>query len=114
MFSAEGGNPTSPYNFGKVDDPIAFQTSLQITCELDDDTYFAMIKEDDVRRLGMMYQIILPTPTYYTLWWPWLKNYHGEQWLGWAAHSLSPVEYVGGEIYKYLWIDQDLKDEMGY
>ncbi len=42
------------------------------------------------------------TPTY-ALWWPWLKNYHGEASLG----------YFNDPIFtQYTWIDQDLKEEM--
>jgi peptide/nickel transport system substrate-binding protein len=39
-------------------------------------------------------------------WWPWLKNYYGEANVGdWG----NPMP-----ILAYIWIDQDLKNEMGY
>lgn len=44
---------------------------------------------------------VIPVPTAYTysLWQPWIKNYHGE----------------GGLAYiQYYWIDQDLKTSLGY
>jgi len=41
------------------------------------------------------YYIPVPSPHFYTLWWPWLKNYHGE----------------GVGLVKYFWIDQDIKEE---
>jgi peptide/nickel transport system substrate-binding protein len=43
------------------------------------------------------YYIPLPSPQNYSLWWPWLTNYHGE----------TPIQFA-----KYWWIDRDLKEEM--
>jgi len=37
-------------------------------------------------------------------WWPWLKNYSGETSIG----------YFNDYWQKYIWLDQDLKKEMGY
>jgi ABC-type transport system substrate-binding protein len=105
---AEGGALNSPYNFGNIVDDLAYQTYLAIQCMWDDNEYNAAIKADNVRRLGMMYEILLPTPVGSTFWWPWLVNYSGEADLGWPELS------NWGEIPKYLWIDQDLKDDMGY
>jgi len=49
----------------------------------------------------------IPTPAYpnYVLWWPWLKNYSGELSVGYAP---------GDSWVQYVWIDQDLKKEIGY
>lgn len=47
----------------------------------------------------------LPTPMGYTAWWPWVKNYHGELRVG----AVRP-----GPIYSRVWIDQEMKQEMGY
>jgi peptide/nickel transport system substrate-binding protein len=47
--------------------------------------------------LEQAYYIPTPTPTNYTLWWPWLKNFYGE----------NPIRFAA-----YSWIDQDLKQEM--
>ncbi|MEK7354488.1 MAG: ABC transporter substrate-binding protein, partial [Chloroflexota bacterium] len=45
-------------------------------------------------------KIPFPQPLFYTLWWPWLKNTHGQG-------NIVP-------FYKYYWIDQSLKKSMGY
>lgn len=45
-------------------------------------------------------KIPFPQPLFYTLWWPWLKNTHGQG-------NIVP-------FYKYYWIDQDLKKQMGF
>jgi peptide/nickel transport system substrate-binding protein len=40
----------------------------------------------------------------YRFWWPWLKNYSGEGIVG----------YYGGPYTPYVWIDQELKEDMGH
>jgi len=47
----------------------------------------------------------LPTQNYYSAWWPWVKNYHGEIRNG----AMKP-----NSIYARIWIDQALKKKMGY
>jgi len=39
-------------------------------------------------------------------WWPWIKNYYGEVRL--------QDDCCWSQIMNYLWVDQDLKEEMGY
>jgi|WetSurMetagenome_2_1015567.scaffolds.fasta_scaffold41569_1 peptide/nickel transport system substrate-binding protein len=43
-------------------------------------------------------------PAVYHMWWPWLKNYHGE---------LGMARTIRG-FAKYVWIDREMKDSMGY
>ncbi len=40
-----------------------------------------------------------------TFWWPWLKNYHGEDMVGY--HNMN-------EWTKYVWINEGFKKSMGY
>ena len=47
----------------------------------------------------------MPRPRYFTVWWPWVKNYDGEL----TAGAVRP-----GPIYARLWIDQELKKKMGF
>jgi peptide/nickel transport system substrate-binding protein len=42
-------------------------------------------------------------PYVYDVWWPWLKNYHGEQNLGYA----NTFKWC-----QYAWLDQDMKEKM--
>jgi len=46
-----------------------------------------------------------PVPYAYTVWWPWLKGFHGEY---------SPGICNEFRWAKYVWIDQSLKKQMGY
>ena len=50
---------------------------------------------------------VIPTPIvhYYTLWWPWIKNYSGETDMSFGG---------GGSWQKFVWLDQDLKKAMGH
>ncbi len=49
--------------------------------------------------------IWLPIQYLYTAWWPWVNNYEGEL----RAGAVRP-----GPIYSRIWIDQDLKRELGF
>jgi peptide/nickel transport system substrate-binding protein len=55
--------------------------------------------------LEQCWQIPMPGYYTYTVWWPWIKDYNGTGGLGY----LNTYNYL-----KYIWIDQDLKKEMGY
>jgi peptide/nickel transport system substrate-binding protein len=47
----------------------------------------------------------MPSPYGYTMWWPWLRGYHGE----------SVEGYDNQNTYtRYIWVDEDLKTSMGY
>jgi peptide/nickel transport system substrate-binding protein len=47
----------------------------------------------------------LPIPYVHTAWWPWVKNYGGEL----RAGAVRPWP-----IYARLWIDHELKKQMGF
>jgi peptide/nickel transport system substrate-binding protein len=50
-------------------------------------------------------RIPMPSNYYYCYWWPWVKNYYGEQSGGYSAHQ---------QILARIWLDQELKEQMGY
>ncbi|UCB42660.1 MAG: hypothetical protein JSV77_09430, partial [Dehalococcoidales bacterium] len=55
--------------------------------------------------LEQTYVINNVLPEYYMFWWPWVKNYYG-------TYACGYYNYAG--TVKYRWIDQDLKEAMGY
>lgn len=57
--------------------------------------------------LGQAYAIPTPEAPVYNFWWPWIKNYSGEIQLGYGLGSYN-------NWAKYIWIDQSLKQQMGY
>jgi peptide/nickel transport system substrate-binding protein len=72
-----------------------------------EDIYEAMkiTREAEIYLLDKAY--VIPSPRYplYCLWWPWVKNYSGEQTVG----------YFNGDFWvQYVWVDQNLKESMGY
>jgi len=49
--------------------------------------------------------VIMPLNHCYTMWWPWVQNYHGEQDIGYCAQASQ---------WGFVWIDTALKKSMGY
>ena len=66
----------------------------------------AMWREACLRVMLLCHVVYIPTPNTMVFWWPWLKNFNGMVHLG---LSMAQGENV---MYKYLWIDRDLKYEM--
>jgi len=64
-----------------------------------------MLRELTSQVLDQAPAIWMPAPYRYTAWWPWVKNYGGEMFVG--AGRFAP-------IHAQLWIDQELKKKMGY
>lgn len=62
-------------------------------------------RELTVEILDQAPYVWLPNAYVYTAWWPWVKNYGGEL----RAGAVRP-----GPIYARLWIDQQLKRELGF
>ena len=84
--------------------------------ELDRRIHEMFLTRDEAERQRIVKQITkemldeapylwLPVPYIYTAWWPWVKNYGGEL----RAGAVRP-----GPIYARLWIDQEMKREMGF
>jgi hypothetical protein len=49
------------------------------------------------------WQVAMPGYYSYRFWWPWVKDYNG----------VGGVGYLNGSNYvAYIWVDQDLKEEM--
>jgi peptide/nickel transport system substrate-binding protein len=63
------------------------------------------LKEMTRELLDLAPYVWLPTPYEYSAWWPWVKNYGGEQRGGGGRP---------GPVYARIWIDQELKKKMGF
>jgi hypothetical protein len=64
-----------------------------------------LTRELTLHLLDEAYIIQMPTPYLYNIWWPWLKNYYAV-----SAHVY--VSALSAQIF--LWLDQDLKKQMGH
>jgi ABC-type transport system substrate-binding protein len=71
----------------------------------DDVKYAATLKEAVPFILEQCVAVWCPLPRTYRMWWPWVQNYHGEFALGIDDEML---------IYTYLWMDEEMKQDMGY
>jgi len=74
--------------------------------ELDADTRNALIKEAALYLLYECPYVPLNAAVSRNSWWPWVKNYYGECYLVEQDSVLAIMESG--------WLDQDLKEEMGY
>ena len=86
-------------------DPAFDQKMKDLYQERSEDKRKAMVKQFNAEILAQAPHIWMPQPRYFTVWWPWVKNYEGEL----TAGAVRP-----GPIYARLWIDQDLKKKMGF
>jgi peptide/nickel transport system substrate-binding protein len=73
--------------------------------ERDEKKRIEIVNELTVKILDEAPYVWLPTEYIYSAWWPWVKNYGGEL----RAGAVRP-----GPIYSRLWIDQKMKEEMGF
>ncbi|MFC1943454.1 ABC transporter substrate-binding protein [Chloroflexota bacterium] len=53
--------------------------------------------------IGQVFSFMLPAPYGYVMWQPWIKGYNGEM----RVNSAQEFTFT-----QYIWIDQDLKEEM--
>ncbi|MBI2980048.1 MAG: ABC transporter substrate-binding protein, partial [Chloroflexi bacterium] len=71
----------------------------------DDGKAFPIIGEVTPHILEQAWYLQFPMPYVYTLWWPWVKNFHGE----WAIGATDSYGFT-----KFIWIDKALKKSMGF
>jgi len=108
-------NPTTSLriNYGKgqvytasmMDDPKLDARVAEANAERDEKKRQQILQEMTTYVLDQAPAIWLPAPYVYTAWWPWVKNYGGELYVG--AGRSAP-------IYARIWIDQDMKKKMGF
>ena len=97
---------TAQNNRSQVNDPYINDQITQIKSAAITDIHQAMSMYKNLTKyvVEQAYAIPAVTSGYHTLWWPWLKNYSGEQNIG----------YDDGTWPQFIWIDQDLKKSMGH
>jgi len=94
-------------NPSRVKDPYVIQAASDIRAQAVTDFAGSMDSEKELTKYILAQVYAIPTPRYpnYSMWWPWLKNYNGERLVGYM---------VADNWAKYIWIDQNMKKEMGY
>ncbi len=92
-------------NWAGYSNPYYDDLCLRIVGELDPVARTVLIKEAmQILRNTVAHLPITPTMSGH-YWWPWIKNYYGE---------FTTSDGTLDTIPAYMWIDQDLKAEMGY
>lgn len=93
------------YNFADASDAYYDESYYTILETVDDTERDNLCKELDLYYKSQVFAIAFPAQMAYTFWTPWVKNYHGEKSLG--------TYYCPGQVWARIWIDQDMKREMG-
>lgn len=93
-------------NFSKIDEPEINEGTDQMLKTAITDLNAAMRETRELMKTLVPGAWVIPTPRYptYTLWWSWLKNYSGENSVGWLAFNWPT----------WVWVDQGMKDSMGH
>jgi peptide/nickel transport system substrate-binding protein len=96
---------SSIYNVSYISDPEVEKAYTQMLQYVGVDEAKCMQISRDLMPylLEQAYVITVPSPYSYNMWWPWVKNYHGEYSVGYYNFFLSS---------KYTWRDQTLKKQL--
>ena len=93
-------------NYMEYSNPEIDRLCEMMDIELDPDKKDQLIREASLvlmRDVAALPISIVPSRIH---WWPWVKNYFGS----WTIED----DCCFSELLPYMWIDQDLKKEMGY
>ena len=106
LYTYRGGETGPVENLSFVDDPLMDDTYKEMLDNYFDKPKFRGLFRDLVPYiLDQVWMIQMPGAHEYCFWWPWLKGFSGEYTVGYYDIDNWPP---------YVWIDLDLKKEMGY
>jgi peptide/nickel transport system substrate-binding protein len=98
---------TGMFNASYVNDPVLNDYRDQMLAAYPNENAVDQIHAEMLPYLLEQCYVVQTAAHYtYAFWWPWLKNYSGEGAVGYYGGASSWTPYV--------WIDQDLKEDMGY
>ncbi|GAH79101.1 unnamed protein product, partial [marine sediment metagenome] len=98
--------PGYALNYFNVNDPVYNAMVEEVLATMDPAKRMEKYKEAAQYLLSQHWGMPFILQYKYNVWQPWVKSYYG----GAVALSFCGV----GDIFARLWIDQDLKAEMGY
>lgn len=91
----------------QINDPVIQAASKKMRLMYIDDYKGALKEFKNLMKYVLDQAYVVSRPIYpqSTFWWPWLKNYSGEQMVGY---------WHGSNWAMWIWLDEDLKKSMGY
>ena len=96
---------SSDWNPGWINDPVFEQDFVEVLAASTREEHTALVKKmNDYVFDQQWFVTLLPVNTFIA-WQPWLKSYNGENQLG---------RGMGGAVWARVWVDQDLKQSMGF
>jgi peptide/nickel transport system substrate-binding protein len=108
-FKGTNWSGTSMWNASRIDDPVLNDYRNQMLAAYPDEDAIDQIHAEMIPYLlEQCYAIQTAGANAYRFWWPWVKNYSGEGSVGYYK-ALNP-----SNNYACVWIDQELKEEMGH
>ena len=98
--------PDTYLNIGLIDDEYLNEQYDKLLVNMADWAKVEeILKESYIYALDKCWWIQTPQSYSYSMWWPWVKNYEGVSTVGyWNDYN----------YFMYMWLDWDLKKEMGY
>ncbi|MBI2850069.1 MAG: hypothetical protein HYX80_03390 [Chloroflexi bacterium] len=90
-----------------IDDPVIndAMTEIRLAALTDQNEAMRLYREKIFKYIvTKAYAVPDVIGTNHAFWWPWLKNYSGEEAVGYDDYNWM----------QWIWIDQDLKKSMGY
>jgi peptide/nickel transport system substrate-binding protein len=97
------------FNASNIDDPKLNDYRDQMLAAYPDESAVDVIHAEMIPYLlEQCYVVQSACPRLYRMWWDWVKNFSGEGSIGYYK-AINP-----GMRDSFLWIDEDLKESMGY
>ncbi|MBN2076176.1 MAG: ABC transporter substrate-binding protein [Dehalococcoidales bacterium] len=94
------------YSFFKADETENAVQQISQALGKDDAKVASVLKEIGPWELDQVVPIYMPSPHQFIIWWPWFQNFYGAT----EGGGYSNLD----EYLHFMWIDPDLKTEMGY
>ena len=106
-FKMNDFKPKNPQNNSMVDDQLCIDTYAEVCLyyPVQETKAREILKEISQYIAEQAWVVDLPLSYSYVVWWPWVKGFQGESSVGY---------YAAGNQVSFIWLDQELKKEMGY
>jgi peptide/nickel transport system substrate-binding protein len=104
MHSVRAENPWCP-SFCDYEYSRNIYNEVNKNFAIDNAKVAELLKQNQLFELETATAIWLPGAQTYTVWWPWVQNYTGENIVGYYnEHGYLP----------FIWVDEELKESLGY